>query len=92
MEWSKSIWKFNAVSAKKVGHPAPFPVELPKRLIEFYTFQNDIVLDPFMGSGTSALAALELKRNFVGYETNIDYINLSKSRILEQENILNSLF
>lgn len=92
MEWSKSIWKFNAVSAKKVGHPAPFPVELPKRLIEFYTFQNDIVLDPFMGSGTSALAALELKRNFVGYETNIDYINLSKSRILEQENVLNSLF
>lgn len=92
MEWSKSIWKFSAVSAKKIGHPAPFPIELPRRLIEFYTFENDIILDPFIGSGTSALAALELKRNFVGYETNIDYINLSKSRILEQKNLLNSLF
>lgn len=81
IQWSKSIWHFNAVSAKKIGHPAPFPVELPKRLIEFYSFENDIILDPFMGSGTSALAALELKRNYIGYEINKEYIDLAKKRI-----------
>lgn len=81
IEWSKSIWRFSAVSAKKIGHPAPFPIELPKRLIEFYSFENDIILDPFMGSGTSALAAIRLKRNFVGYEINKDYIELANRRI-----------
>lgn len=88
MEWSKSIWRFPAVSAKKIGHPAPFPIELPKRLIEFYSFEGDIVLDPFMGSGTSALAALELKRNFIGYEINQDYIKLAHFRINEMQNVL----
>lgn len=88
IQWSKSIWHFNAVSAKKIGHPAPFPVELPRRLIEFYSFENDIILDPFMGSGTSALAALELKRNFVGYETKKEYINLANKRINELNNTL----
>lgn len=81
IEWSKSIWRFSAVSAKKIGHPGPFPIELPKRLIEFYSFENDIILDPFMGSGTSALAAIRLKRNFVGYEINKDYIELANRRI-----------
>lgn len=88
MEWSKSIWRFSAVSAKKIGHPAPFPLELPKRLIEFYSFENDVILDPFMGSGTSALAALQLKRNFVGYEINKDYIELANRRINESQNRL----
>ena len=81
MEWSKSIWCFPAVSAKKIGHPAPFPIELPKRLIEFYSFESDVILDPFMGSGTSALAALELKRRFVGYEINEKYIKLAQKRL-----------
>lgn len=91
MEWSKSIWRFSAVSAKKIGHPAPFPLELPKRLIEFYSFENDVILDPFMGSGTSALAALQLKRNFVGYEINKDYVKLANHRINETKNILLAL-
>lgn len=81
MEWSKSIWRFPTVSAKKVGHPAPFPIELPKRLIEFYSFESDIILDPFMGSGTSALAALELNRYFVGYEIQKEYVELANKRI-----------
>lgn len=81
------IWRFSAVSAKKIGHPAPFPLELPKRLIEFYSFENDVILDPFMGSGTSALAALQLK-NFVGYEINKDYIELVNRRINETKNTL----
>lgn len=88
MEWSKSIWRFPTVSAKKIGHPAPFPLELPKRLIEFYSFENDVILDPFMGSGTTAVAALNLKRNFVGYELNEDYIKLANSRINEARSVL----
>lgn len=81
IEWSKSIWKFSAVSAKKIGHPAPFPIELPRRLIEFYSFKDDIILDTFMGSGTTAIAAKELHRNFIGYEINKDYVNLANNRI-----------
>lgn len=78
---SKSVWTFPAVSAKKIGHPAPFPIELPKRLIELYTFTGDVILDPFIGSGTTALAALEAKRSYVGYENNKNYVKLAESRI-----------
>ncbi|NPV39247.1 hypothetical protein BREVNS_1558 [Brevinematales bacterium NS] len=81
IEWTKSIWTFHAESAKRVGHPAPFPVELPYRLIQLYSFKGDIVLDPFMGSGTTALASLMSKRYYVGYEINEDYINLANKRI-----------
>ena len=81
IEWTKSIWTMNAESAKKVGHPAPFPEELPYRLIQLYSFTNDIVLDPFMGSGTTAIAAIKSGRMFVGYEIEEDYINLAIDRI-----------
>ncbi len=80
MEWTKSIWTFNAESARRVGHPAPFPIDLPYRLIQLYSFKTDIVLDPFMGSGTTAIAALKSSRNFVGFEINNDYIELIKDR------------
>jgi modification methylase len=62
MEWTKSVWTMNPESAQKVGHPAPFPLELPYRLIQLYTFKGDIVLDPFMGSGTTAIAAWQAGR------------------------------
>jgi DNA modification methylase len=81
LEYTKSIWTFNAVSAKKIGHPAPFPVELPKRLIKLYSFENDIILDPFIGSGTTAIAALKTNRVYVGYEINSEYIKLANKRI-----------
>lgn len=81
LESSKSVWEFPPVSAKRVGHPAPFPVELPRRLIQFYTFSGDVVLDPFMGSGQVALAALETGRRYVGYENNPDYVKLANQRI-----------
>ena len=68
MELTKSIWTFNAESAKKIGHPAPFPIDLPYRLIQLYSFKTDIVLDPFMGSGTTAVAALKDNRKYVGFE------------------------
>lgn len=80
MEWTKSVWTMNPESAKKVGHPAPFPIELPYRLIQLYTYKNDIILDPFMGSGSTAIAALKSDRKYVGYDTNAEYIKLAEER------------
>ncbi|MEW5938809.1 MAG: site-specific DNA-methyltransferase [Chloroflexota bacterium] len=81
LESTKSVWNFSAESARKVGHPAPFPVELPYRLIQLYTFSGEVVLDPFMGSGQTALAALKAGRHFVGYEINEEYLKLAAKRI-----------
>ena len=84
LEWTKSIWDFPAESAKKVGHPAPFPVELPARLIELYSFRDDIILDPFIGSGTTALAAKRQGRKWVGYDTSEDYVELALNRLSQE--------
>jgi site-specific DNA-methyltransferase (adenine-specific) len=81
MEWTKSIWTMNAESARRIGHPAPFPEELPYRLIQLYSFKDDIILDPFMGSGTTGISALRSDRKFVGYEINADYIKLAETRL-----------
>lgn len=81
LEWSKSVWRFATVRAKKYKHPAPFPVELPLRLIHFYSFEGDVVLDPFMGSGTTAEAAFRLNRRYVGYEINEEYVKTSSERL-----------
>jgi site-specific DNA-methyltransferase (adenine-specific) len=91
LEWTKSIWTFSAISAKKVGHPAPFPEELPHRLINLYSFKDDIVLDPFLGSGTTCVSALKNNRNYIGYDINEDYINLANSKLNEIKNQI-SLF
>ncbi|GFR75448.1 methyltransferase [Elysia marginata] len=80
LSWTKSIWTFKAESAKKIGHPAPFPIDLPDRLIQLYSFETDIILDPFMGSGTTAIAALKNKRQYLGFEVNREYIYLAKER------------
>ncbi len=81
LEFTKSIWTFSAEPATKVGHPAPFPVELPYRLIQFYTFKGEVVLDPFIGSGQAAIAALKSFRHYVGYDINSDYVQLAEKRI-----------
>ncbi len=81
LEYTKSVWRFPAEQASKVGHPAPFPVELPYRCIQLYTYSGEVVLDPFMGSGTTAVAALKAGRNFVGYELEEDYIRIAQKRI-----------
>ncbi len=81
LEWTKSIWTFPAVSAKRIGHPAPFPEELPRRLIDLYSFKNDVVLDPFCGSGTTCLAAFRLGRQYIGYEINPQYKQLAEERL-----------
>ncbi len=83
LEWTKSIWTFSAVSARSVGHPAPFPEELPHRLIQLYTFKGEVVLDPFCGSGTTCIAALRGGRYYLGYEINPDYVALAQKRIRE---------
>jgi len=82
MEWTKSVWTMNPESAKRVNHPAPFPVELPHRLIQLYTFQGDVVLDPFMGSGSTAVAALQADRCYVGYDTSQEYVERAQARLL----------
>jgi modification methylase len=81
LNFTKSIWKFPAESAKRVGHPAPFPLELPHRCIQLYTFKGDVVLDPFCGVGTTCLAAAKLERSYVGYDTNQEYVDTAVMRI-----------
>jgi len=84
MALTLDVWKFKPESAKKVGHPAPFPVELPRRCIELYTYKGDVVLDPFMGSGSTAIAAIQAGRKFFGYEMDIDYLEASVHRVRKE--------
>ncbi|MEE9216662.1 MAG: site-specific DNA-methyltransferase, partial [Anaerolineales bacterium] len=81
LEWTKIVWHNPAASARKIGHPAPFPEELPERLIKLYTYRGDVVLDPFAGSGTSCVAALKNERSYVGYEIEGEYVTLAESRL-----------
>ena len=83
LEFTKSVWTFSAESARGVGHPAPFPIELPYRLLQLYTFEGEVILDPFMGSGQAAIAAIKTNRHYVGYEINEEYVKLAERRIKE---------
>jgi site-specific DNA-methyltransferase (adenine-specific) len=88
MEATTDVWEIPPESANRVGHPAPFPVDLPKRLIHLYTYYGDLVLDPFMGSGTTAIAALRTERHFVGYDTDEEYVARARERVrAERERI-----
>lgn len=86
MESTLSIWNINPARAKKIGHPAPFPIELPQKFINLYTYKKDLVLDPFLGSGTTAVAAKLLERNFIGYEIEEKYIAIANSRLKTEVN------
>ena len=81
MEATLDLWELPAESATRVGHPAPFPVELPERLIELYTYESDLVLDPFMGAGTTAVAAQRRGRHYIGYETEAEYVEVAERRL-----------
>ncbi len=83
LEFTKSVWTFPAESAKRIGHPAPFPVELPYRLIQLFTFEGDVILDPFCGSGTTCLAAIRTGRHYIAYDNHADYVKLAEKRIKE---------
>jgi DNA modification methylase len=84
MEATLDLWRIPSESAKRVGHPAPFPVELPLRLIELYTYADDLVLDPFLGSGTTAVAAVRSGRKYVGYDIDNDYIDIARERVARE--------
>ena len=86
MESTLSIWNINPARAKKIGHPAPFPIELPQKFINLYTYKNDLILDPFLGRGTTAVAAKLLERNFVGYEIKEKYIAIANNRLKTEVN------
>ena len=76
-----SIWEIPPESARRIGHPAPFPVELASRVIRLYSYREDVVLDPFAGSGTTCVAAAQLGRHYVGYDTSEEYCELAEKRI-----------
>lgn len=84
MEWTNGLWTFSGESKKRIGHPAPFPIELPKRCIKLFSFIDDIILDPFMGSGTTLIAAYNLKRNAIGIDLDTSYCALAKDRIIKE--------
>lgn len=81
LELTKSVWHFPTESAKKIGHPAPFPIELPYRCIQLYTAEGEVILDPFMGAGATALAAKKTNRRFVGYEIEKKYCDIASRRL-----------
>jgi site-specific DNA-methyltransferase (adenine-specific) len=88
IEATTDVWELPSESATRVGHPAPFPVELPARLIELYTYEGDLVLDPFMGSGTTAVAALRGRRHYLGYDTDSEYVRVAEQRVSEERDRL----
>jgi len=88
MEWTNGVWTFSGESKKKIGHPAPFPLELLRRCIKLFSFVGDTVLDPFMGSGTTLIAAAMLNRIGIGVEIDPQYCELAKKRILSAPELI----
>lgn len=74
-----NVWEINPDASNK--HPAPFPVELPKKIIQYYSYENELVYDPFMGSGTTAIACIELNRRYIGSEINKEFYDITMKRI-----------
>ncbi len=83
MALTLDVWNIPPESARRVGHPAPFPVELPEQLIRLYTYADDLVLDPFVGAGSTLMAAKALNRRYVGYDLDQEYVQLSQRRVDE---------
>jgi len=81
---TRSVWTFPTESAAKVGHPAPFPVELPRRLIKLYSWKGALVLDPFCGSGSTCVAAAQLGRLWIGVDTDPSYVELARQRVANE--------
>ncbi|MBM4467110.1 MAG: site-specific DNA-methyltransferase [Chloroflexi bacterium] len=84
MEWTNGVWNFSGESRKRVGHPAPFPVELPRRCIKLFTFVGDTVLDPFLGSGSTLIACVETNREGIGIEIDSNYCEIAKQRLIAE--------
>lgn len=84
MEWTNGLWTFNGESKKRIGHPAPFPIELPRRCIKLFSFVDDVVLDPFLGSGSTLVATVLNNRIGIGIDIDEEYCRLAKDRLLKQ--------
>ncbi len=84
IEWTNGLWTFSGESKKRIGHPAPFPLELPKRCIKLFSYVGDAVLDPFLGSGTTVIAACKLGRRSIGVEIDEKYYQMSIERISKE--------
>ena len=89
MKWTSGIWTFQGESKKRIGHPTPFPIELPKRCIKLFSFVDDVVFDPFVGSGTTLVAAALNNRKGIGVDIDLEYCKLVKSRLVNEAHILN---
>ncbi|RZN68959.1 MAG: site-specific DNA-methyltransferase [Candidatus Methanolliviera hydrocarbonicum] len=87
MGWTNGLWTFSGESKKKIGHPAPFPIELPRRCIKLFSFVRDTILDPFMGSGSTLIAAYLSKRKGIGVEIDKNYCELAKQRLIKEGKI-----
>ncbi len=83
MDWTNGLWTFNGESKKRIGHPAPFPIELPSRCVKLFSYVDDIVLDPFSGSGTTLIAAISNNRKGIGIDVDKKYCELARKRIFE---------
>lgn len=89
LQWTNGLWTFSGESKKKIGHPAPFPRELPRRCIKLFSFVGDVVFDPFLGSGTTLVEAFVLKRKGIGVEIDTGYAEIAKKRLLREINLFN---
>jgi site-specific DNA-methyltransferase (adenine-specific) len=87
LEWTNGVWTFMGESKTRIGHPAPFPVELPKRCIKLFSFVEDTVLDPFLGSGSTLIACALTRRKGIGIEIDEKYCELAKNRLINDTNI-----
>ena len=87
MEWTNGLWTFPGESKKRIGHPAPFPMELPKRCIKLFSFVEDMILDPFMGSGTTLVAAYLNNRKAIGFDIDKGYCELAYQRLVKEANV-----
>ena len=88
MDWTNGLWTFQGQSKKGAGgHPAPFPVELPRRCIKLFSFVGDVVLDPFMGSGSTLIAAASNNRKSIGIDIDVEYCAIAKKRIIAEANL-----
>jgi len=90
MKWTNGVWNFTGESKKRVGHPAPYPVELPRRCIKLFSFVGDTVLDPFLGSGSTLIACVLTNRKGIGVEIDKGYCEISKQRLINEAKILQS--
>jgi len=90
MDWTNGLWTFSGESKKRIGHPAPFPIELPHRCVKLFSFVDDLVLDPFLGSGTTLVASVLDNRRGIGIEVDLEYCKLAKKRLIEEAHIFDT--